>query len=103
MVLRMIVKQFYNKNQFLLDINGVRYLQSYESVVAKYYYDEEKNKRILVLGRDWNYSNTTRKHLYMFIDDCTSYYYLLNNTSNKRKAIQQAINNNIILYDENMY
>ena len=59
------VKQFYNKNQFLIEMrNGDLYLQSYESIVA--YWDD--THEWLILGTDWNYSRTTLKHLYLFIE-----------------------------------
>lgn len=95
----MKIEQFYNKNQFLIYNKGEYYLQSYESTVAKI--DSDHN---LILGSDWDYSNTTRKHLYLFIND---YIELikpcqrellkeLNSKQNKRKYIESLINNNII-------
>ena len=55
-------------NQFVIKTPNGIYFQSYDSVVA--FYD---NDHKLYLGRDWDYSNTTRKHLYIFIRDYTKY------------------------------
>lgn len=101
----MKVKQFYNKNQFIIEgLEGVTF-QSYNSEIANI--DKKGN---LILGVDWDYSNTTLKHLYLFLND---YFYNLNyNTkellrdltkkSNKRKYIQKLIDNKKIEYNENM-
>lgn len=56
------------RNQFVIKHNGSVYFQSYDSVVAKY------EDGVLTLTRYWDYSNTTRKHLYIFINDyCYGY------------------------------
>ena len=92
----MKVRNFYNKNQFLVEENGKIYFQSYESVVACW----DRETRTLTLGEDWDYSNTTRKHLYLFIEDIVSLseLYELNAQKNKRAFIQNLINKNIIKY-----
>ena len=53
----MKVSNFYNKNQFIIfgDNNEIVF-QSYDSEIAKIGYDGD-----LVLGIDWDYSNTTLK------------------------------------------
>lgn len=92
------LEQFYNKNQFIIYDNKKIIFQSYSSTIAKI----DKLKRTLTLYTDWDYSNTTRKHLYLFLND---YAIFINNitselnyTSNKRAYIQKLIDNKIIKY-----
>ena len=54
-------------NQFIIENNDNVYFQSYKSVCAKY----NKKTKKLTVGRDWDYSMTTRKYLYKFIADET--------------------------------
>ena len=49
-------------NQFIIRTPKAIYFQSYQSVVAKI--DNNSN---LILSENWDYSNTTRKHLYIFL------------------------------------
>lgn len=102
----MKVKNFYNKNQFLIESEDLIELQSYESLVANI----NKKTGVLTLGIDWDYSNTTMKHLYLFIADyrhylkkdiCELFIYFYRE-KNKRKYIQKLIDNKKIEYDENM-
>lgn len=97
------VEQFYNKNQFLIKGDNGTIFQSYESTIANINKDG-----ILKLFADWDYSHTTIKHLYLFLND---YSYLLNyetrcevndalNSSNKRKAIQKLIDKKLIKYEQ---
>lgn len=58
------VKQLENKNQFIVINDNFVYFQSYNSLIAVY----DKEKSVLSLGSDWNFSKTTLKHLYIFID-----------------------------------
>lgn len=48
-------------NQFVITANGATYFQSYQSVVAKI-----QNGNVYV-STNWDFSNTTRKHLYIFL------------------------------------
>lgn len=100
----MKVEQFYNKNQFRIYGDGKNIFQSYNSTIAII----ENNQ--LTLGRDWDYSRTTLKHLYYFLND---YMYGLNwelretiqealRSNNTKKAIQKLIDNNIIKYNGNL-
>ena len=50
-------------NQFEIRTPNATYFQSYNSVVAKV-----KNGNVIV-SEYWDYSNTTRKHLYIFLSD----------------------------------
>ena len=101
----MKVRQLENKNQFVMEDNQKAIFQSYDSVIAEY----DKINDILTLGVDWDYSNTTRKHLYIFLEEIIPRFSQLHEdvtsallTKNKRQSIQILINNNIIKYDDNM-
>lgn len=101
----MKVEQFYNKNQFLIRGEGKIVFQSYNSIIAEI--DKDGN---LKLGKDWDYSNTTAKHLYLFLNDYVCLLkeelkqkiYTLWKENNKRKYLQNLIDNNIIDYDKNL-
>lgn len=95
----MKVEQFYNKNQFVITGASKIVFQSYNSTCAIINEDGD-----LILGYDWDYSKTTMKHLYLFLDE---YWYDINTdtretlsdlkySSNKRQFIQKLIDNNII-------
>ena len=98
----MKVEQFYNKNQFIIkDKKQDKIIfQSYESTIAKI-----ENKK-LTLYADFDYSKTTQKHLYLFINDyfcCLDYETrtLLQGfecSKNKRAFLQKLIDQNKIEY-----
>lgn len=96
----MKVEQFYNKNQFIIEDeeSGKIYFQSYESIVAIW----DKTSQTLTLGRDWDYSKTTSKHLYLFIDDCCFVKDFNIDSKTKKQDIQKLIDKGIIKYDENL-
>lgn len=52
-------------NQFIVKIGNVLYFQSYKSVVCVV----DKTNHLVCFGRDWDYSVTTRKYLYQFLDE----------------------------------
>lgn len=100
------VEQFYNKNQFVIFGKSETIFQSYASTIAII-----KDYK-LTLGRDWDYSNTTLKHLYLFLND---YIYCFNSelreklqevlsyrNKNKRASIQKLIDQKIIKYNKNL-
>ena len=93
----MKVQQFYNKNQFVIKGAKEIIFQSYDSTIAIYNFADKS----LTLGRDWDYSNTTRKHLYLFINDYVDINALmfLDEEKNKRAFIQKLIDNGTIKYD----
>jgi hypothetical protein len=68
-------------NQFIIDTESAVYFQSYESVICKI------KGTSIVLSLDWDYSNTTRKHLYMFLRGRG--YYGLSSANDIRKAIKE--------------
>lgn len=89
------VSQLENKNQFLIETPTAIYFQSYDSVCAKF----DFKKRTLYLNKDWDYSHTTRKHLYIFINDyCYSSVLedMVIYAKNKRQAIKRLIKDKII-------
>ena len=101
----MRVQNFYNKNQFIIfGGDAIVTFQSYNSIIAKI----DKNGT-LFLGNDWNYSKTTLKHLYLFINDYFSFLedftqklfgYEFNNSKNKKAYIQNLIDNGILFIKE---
>lgn len=94
--IKMKVKQIKNKNQFEIIHNGVTYFQSYKSLIAKW-------GTILTLGEDWNYSQTTLKHLYIFMQgNCWSVWNNLPKAPTIKASIQKAIDMGIIIYDGDM-
>ena len=91
----MKVEQFYNKNQFIIfGGDAIVTFQSYQSIIANF-----NKKGTLNLFKNWDYSKTTLKHLYLFLND---YKYLASDftknlidkvlkSTNKRQAIQKLI------------
>lgn len=84
----MKVEQFLNRNQFRLYDNYTNILQSYDSKVV-----EITNYpgcfQCIVLGRDWDYSTTTSKHVYAFLDEYSKVRFY--GVVNKRKYIKDLI------------
>lgn len=90
----MEIKTRYNNNNIILkDDKGILYLFSYNSKIAEY----DTKKDILTLFKDWNYSNTTLKYLYRFIN---FYYYDLTDINNKKALINKMIEQKKIKYKE---
>ena len=50
-------------NQFVIEDRNNFYFQSYDSIVAK------RDGRVFTLGRDFDYSRTTSKHLHTFMEE----------------------------------
>jgi hypothetical protein len=96
----MKVEQFYAINQFHLYGMGMHELQSYNSLVVKITGNSYANQTI-TLGRDWDYSTTTSKYVYMFLEEYGDInFYGINN---KRQYVNKLIKENKIKYDESMY
>lgn len=69
-------------NQIVVETNKYIFFQSYEAIIARY--NKENGK--IVLSKDWEYSKTTRKHLYIFLRDYTSHsVYSYNDVRNNIK------------------
>ena len=69
-------------NQFVIKTKKATYFQSYNSVVCKL------DGINIVFSLNWDYSNTTRKHLYIFLRQ--NGYYSYNSASAVRKAIKSG-------------
>ncbi len=99
-------RQFYNKNQFIMDDDKKIVFQSYNSIIAVI----DKKTGALFFGNDWNYSNTTRKHLYLFLSDYkyeigADLYAVIfrrgfNDSKNKKQFLQNLIDQKIIKLKE---
>lgn len=82
-----MVSQLINKhgnparNQFIIIRKDATYFQSYNSVVCKW------DGINLVLSLDWDYSNTTMKHLYIFLEQMGFFGY--KSAKDIRKAIKE--------------
>lgn len=111
----MKVEQYKALNQFHIysDImyeqeNGeqVDILQSYDSSVVKIITTDYDNSygactdRTITLGRDWDYSKTTQKYVYMFLEEYGNVYFTPNNT--KKTQVQNMIEQHKIIYDKKM-
>lgn len=94
------VENFYNKNQFLIREEKKVILQSYNSIVA--IWDSYRGK--LTLGKNWDYSNTTAKHLYLFISNFVNNLEIaeVGKHQNKKAYINKLIKKNIIEYNVNL-
>lgn len=83
---KIVVEQLENKNQFVIVTPQGYYFQSYNSLIALW--DGED----LTLWKMWDYSQTTLKHLKIFINTYTP----LNMET--KSDIQRAINKGKITY-----
>ena len=52
-------------NQIIIEVNKGVIFQSYDAVIA--FYNKSDGK--VYVTKDWDYSNTTRKHFYIFLRD----------------------------------
>lgn len=109
----MKVEQFLNRNQFRLYDNNTNILQSYNSKVVEIT-NNPGCYQCIALGRDWDYSTTTSKHVYAFLDEYSKVR--ICGIPNKRKYIRDLIeeykkdknefldkHNFVIIYDDEMY
>lgn len=95
-------------NHIILEHNNFTYLISYNSVVAKVCntMSIDNNEYGLYLTIDWDYSKTTLKNLYEFIELYTTqrdtkgnmFAYQLDREPNKHQYIEEQLNNNTIKY-----
>ncbi len=100
----MKVEQYKHANQYHI-YNGIEDdLQSYDSLVVRVVYNDghkqTNNIYKIILGCDWDYSTTTTKHVYDFLEKYTNVNFY--NVSNKRKHVNDLISLGVIEYDENM-
>lgn len=101
-----------NRNNYIImedEKNDVTYLFSYTSLIATVCNTIEtaknkKNNYGLTLTKDWDYSKTTLKQLYYFIELYTTQRdetgntigYMLTETKNKKEYIKKLIDKKII-------
>ena len=108
----MKVEQFLNRNQFHLYGGYQDILQSYDSKVVEIT-NNPGCVQCIILGRDWDYSTTTSKHVYAFLEEYSKVK--IYGKTNKRKYINDLLkeykenkrefvekHNYIIIYDEEM-
>lgn len=95
------IKNLYNKNQFVIETTektatGKEELkkalfQSYESMIAEIEILKD-NSKVINLSKRWDYSKTTLKHLYLFIEKYFYSLYLeLLQVNNKKEYIKKLI------------
>lgn len=92
MIVRNIISTRSNRavaNQYIIKTDKATYFQSYHSIIAKV--DETSGK--ITLSQYWDYSNTTRKYLYQFLND---YGYV---GMNKAKVLER-IKDGVFKYEE---
>lgn len=101
----MQIRQFYNKNQFIMNDDKKIIFQSYDSIVAVI----DKKTGELFFGNDWNYFYTTRKHLYLFLNDYKNeigfqyskiFHGGFDDSKSKRQFLQNLIDQKIIKIKE---
>lgn len=94
----MVMAQFIHKNQFVIveDEGRVLTFKSYKSRCCSV----NNERKTIILGRDWDYSNTTLRHLYEFID---MFVPCLHRKTYIEKCIKAGkIGKYELIYDENM-
>ena len=78
-----------SNNCFLIDSDSWLYCQSYETIVGMY--NKELGK--VVLGRKWNYSRTTLKHIKLFLA-------MIFDEPLSKKVIDDMIDKGKVTYDD---
>lgn len=91
----MRVEQFYSKNQFRIYGKGINNFQSYDSLVVSI-----DANGVITLGRDWDYSITTSKYVYLFLEEYGNIDFY--GIRNKRAYVNKLIKENKIRYVEEM-
>lgn len=86
------IKQFYVKNQFVNESDDLDIFQSYDSIIASY---DKKSKTLTLDSHRWDYSRTTIKYLYRFINEYC--YNVFCCDIRAKDQIKYLINNNKIL------
>ena len=82
-------------NQYVYNDHDKIVFQSYDSIICILNNHTEGAYKI-TLGRDWDYSKTTMKYLYIFLRK----YAGMQNVN--KKALEIAIRNKDIIFDENL-
>lgn len=93
----MKIKKYAN-NQIVINTDKEIIFASYESIIAII-----RNRKI-IFGSDWDYSQTTLKYLYKFLND----YFVADEIDQaiqgkgKKEALQRLIDNKKIILNENL-
>lgn len=82
----MELKTRYNNNNAVFKHNNIVYLFSYNSKIAEYNIKTDH----LILFKKWDFSVTTLRYLYRFIN---YYFYDLSTANNKKALIHEMIKN----------
>lgn len=92
----MKIKQIMN-NLFEVQMNDLYYLQSYDSIIALY----DKSTGWLTLFPKWDYSKTTKNHLFKWLSTTApEYYNMLSEYKSKATGIQKLIDTGEIKFSE---
>lgn len=86
MIVRNVISVRSNRavaNQFIIKTDKATYFQSYNSLIAKI----DKTSGSVTISSRWDYSNTTRKYFYQFLD---SYGYEGMNKAKVEKYIKEG-------------
>ncbi|MBR6298890.1 MAG: hypothetical protein IKR34_06550 [Candidatus Gastranaerophilales bacterium] len=81
----MKISNFMHINQYTIETENKIYFQSYDSIIAKV--ENTENGKELTIGDHWNYSATTRKHLYAWL------YEFFSGWQGKKKDVQKMLAN----------
>ena len=86
-------------NQFDISVDNTVLFQSYTSIVAHY----DRGSQVLTLGLDWDYSITTLKHLYKWIQDNAYHVWgLMDGKGSMKSQLQRLMDSGIVKYDRGM-
>ena len=101
----MKVEQYEHANQFhKYDYTQSTYdidcLQSYDRLVVKTSTNKYTGDKYTRLGYYWDYSTTTSKHVYAFLEEYGDINFY--GITNKRAYVNKLIKDGVIKYDENM-
>ena len=88
------VEQHEHANQFVIFVDDGVVFQSYDSNIAFI----NNNGGIVTLGHYWDYSATTRKHLYSFLRKYSKYV-----TIHSKKEVEKLIKSGEIVYNPDLY
>ena len=92
----MHVRQFHNQNQFIVTIYDkdrgvfIKVFQSYNSEICEY-----DGVTLTLFSSMWDYSNTTRKHFKLFINEETRFTYI-----DRKQWLKEVENNPYIIVTE---
>lgn len=85
------------KNQFVIEDGNIVYFQSYDSTICRIDHAGGMGfNKVVTIGKDWNYSATTTKHFYCFLNQQG-----LEILANK-KAIEDAIDRGYARLDQSI-